>query len=100
MLDKDFNQFNPNKDNWIYFYFCKDQRYRNNIGNEYTVDEAEELFDKLAEIITKNACNIFQKVKKFVLMNKSKRIGKVILKEAVNCAIGISADRFFDIKYN
>lgn len=63
MIDTDFKDFNPNKNNWLYFYFIRDERYKNNREKSYTIEEAEELFDKLAKIITQTDCNIYKEVK-------------------------------------
>ena len=97
MIDTDFNTFNPNKDNWIYFYFIRDQRFKRNRGNSFTIEEAEELFDKLSEIIAKDSGNVFEKVKKILFIEKTKRIGGFIAKEGISYGIGISADKFLNI---
>ena len=97
MIDTDFNTFNPNKDNWIYFYFIRDQRFKRNRGNSFTIEEAEELFDKLSEIIAKDSGNVFEKVKKILFIEKTKRVGGFITKEGISYGIGISADKFLNI---
>lgn len=97
MIDTDFNTFNPNKDNWIYFYFIRDQRFKKNIDNSFTIEEAEELFDRLSEIIAKDNGNIFEKVKKNLFVEKIKRVGGFIAKEGISYGIGISADKFLNI---
>lgn len=94
MLDTDFDEFNPNRNNWIYFYFIRDQRFKENRGNSFTIEEAEELFDKIAEIIIKEEDDIFKKIKSILGKEKAKGIGKTVAKEIVNCAISISADKF------
>ena len=97
MIDTDFEEFNPNKHNWLYFYFIRDQRYKRNIGNSYTIEEAEELFNKLAEIITKTDCNVYKEVKKMRIKEKAKRIGTVVMEEVVSYGTGISADKFLEV---
>lgn len=97
MIDTEFAEFNPNKNNWIYFYFIRDQRFKKNRGNSFTIEEAEELFDKLSEIIIKEEDNIFKKVKVILAKEKTKRIGKVVAKEVVSCGISISADKFLNL---
>lgn len=94
MIDTDFNTFNPNKNNWIYFYFIRDQRFKRNIGNNFTIEEAEELFDKLSEIIANDNGNIFREVKKKLFMERTKRVGEFLFKEGISYGIGISADKF------
>ena len=97
MIDTDFNTFNPNKDNWIYFYFIRDQRYKENMGNSFTIEEAEKLFDKLSEVIANDNGNVFEKVKKNLFVEKTKRVGGFIAKEGISYGIGISADKFLNI---
>lgn len=97
MIDTDFAEFNPNKNNWIYFYFIRDQRFRENRGNSFTIEETEKLFDKLSELIIKGDEDIFKKVKLELIKEKAKRIGKPVVKEVVNCAISMSADKFLNL---
>lgn len=97
MIDTDFKDFNPNKNNWLYFYFIRDQRYKNNREKSYTIEEAEELFDKLAKIITQTDCNIYKEVKEMMWKERGKYIGKIFIKELINYEIGISADKLFNI---
>ncbi len=97
MIDTDFDEFNPNRNNWIYFHFIRDQRFKKNRGNSFTIEEAEELFDRLSEIIAKDNNDIFKEVKTILIKEKAKRIGKAVAKEIGNCAIGISADKFLNI---
>ena len=84
MIDTEFETFNPNKDNWLYFYFIRDQRFRKNRGNSFTIEEAEELFDKLSELIVKNDSNIFKEVKKILIHKKTERVGEVVLGELIS----------------
>ena len=97
MIDTDFNTFNPDKDNWIYFYFIRDQRYKENRGNSFTIEEAEKLFDKLSEIIANDNGNVFEKVKKNLFVERTKRVGGFIAKEGISYEIAISADKFLNI---
>lgn len=97
MIDTDFKDFNPNKNNWLYFYCIRDQRYKNNREKSYTIEEAEELFDKLAKIITQTDCNIYKEVKEMMWKEREKHIGKIFIKELINYEIGISADKLFNI---
>lgn len=97
MIDTDFSKFNPNKNNWIYFYFIRDQRFRENRGNSFTIEETEELFDKLSKLIIKEDEDIFKKVKLELIKEKAKRIGTPVVKEVVNCAISMSADKFLNL---
>lgn len=97
MIDTDFDVFNPNRDNWIYFYFIRDQRFKRNRGNGFTIEEAEELFDKLAELIIENEFNIFKEVKRMLVKEKAGRIGKVVIGELMSYGIGISADKLLRI---
>lgn len=97
MIDTEFAEFNPNKNNWIYFYFVRDQRFKKNRGNSFSIEEAEELFDKLSEIIIKGDDNIFKKVKVILAKEKTKRIGKAVAKEVVSCGMSISADKFLNL---
>lgn len=100
MLDTEFDEFNPNKDNWLYFYFIRDQRFKENKGNSFTIEEAEELFDKLSEIIAKDNGNVFEKVKKILFIEKTKKVGKFLAKEGISYGISISADKFLNILNN
>ena len=97
MIDTDFAKFNPNKNNWIYFYFIKDQRYKKNRGNIFTIEEADELFDRIAELIINEEENIFKKIKIMLINDKVKGFGKTVAKEFVNCGISISADKFLNL---
>jgi hypothetical protein len=97
MIDTEFDVFNPNKDNWLYFYFIRDQRFRKNRGNSFTIGEAEELFDKLAELISRNEANIFKEIKKMLIHQKSERLRDVVIEELVSYGIGISADKLLNI---
>lgn len=97
MIDTDFNTFNPNKDNWIYFYFIRDQRFKKNRGNSFTIEEAEELFNKLSEIIVNDNENVFEEVKRMLSIEKFKRIGETIVEEGISYGISISADKFLNI---
>lgn len=97
MIDTDFAKFNPNKNNWIYFYFIRDQRFRENRGNSFTIEEADELFIKLYKLIIKGDKDIFKKIKLELMKEKARRIGKPVVKEVVNCAISMSADKFLNL---
>ncbi len=93
MIDTEFDTFNPNKDNWLYFYFIRDQRFRENKGNSFTIEEAEELFDKLSELIIKNDSNIFKELKKMLRHEKVGRSSETVIGELISYGIGISADK-------
>ena len=80
MIDTDFDTFNPNKNNWIYFYFIRDQR-----------------FNRLSEIIVKDNGNVFEKVKKFLFIERTKVVGRLLTKEGITYGIGLSADKFLNI---
>lgn len=97
MIDTEFDTFNPNKDNWLYFYFIRDQRFNANKGNSFTIEEAEELFDKLSELISKNESNIFKEIKKMLRHEKVRKIGKEVEKELTSYGIGVSADKLLNI---
>ena len=97
MIDTDFDTFNPNKNNWIYFYFIRDQRFKSNKGNSFTIEEAEQLFDRLSEIIVKDNGNVFEKVKKFLFIERTKVVGRLLTKEGITYGIGLSADKFLNI---
>lgn len=97
MIDTEFDTFNPNKDNWLYFYFIRDQRFRENKGNSFTIEEAEELFDKLSELIIKNDSNIFKELKKMLRHEKVGRASETVIGELISYGIGISADKLLRI---
>ncbi len=97
MIDTDFDEFNPNKNNWIYFYFIRDQRFKKNRGNSFTIEEDEELFDKIAKIIIEEKDDIFKKIKSILIKEKAKGLGKAVTKEIINCTMAISADKFLNL---
>lgn len=97
MIDTDFEKFNPKKDNWIYFYFIKDQRFKKNIGNSYTIEEAEELFEKISDLIIKEDSDIFKKIKGMQVIEKIKRGGQGVAREIVNCSKAISAEKLLNL---
>lgn len=97
MIDTDFDAFNPNRNNWLYFYFIRDQRFRRNKGNSFTIEEAEELFDKLAELIINNESNIFKEIKRMLVQEKGRTTRKVFTRELVSYGIGIGADKLLEI---
>ena len=101
MIDTDFAEFNPNKNNWIYFYFIRDQRFKKNRGNSFTIEEAEELFEKLAEMIIEGKENIFKEVKTMLRTKKVKKItgkvGEVIGQEMINYGIALSAEKLLEL---
>lgn len=97
MIDTDFKDFNPNKNNWIYFYFIRDQRYKNNRNNEFTIEEAERLFDVLAQLIVNEDCNIYKEVKKYTRKEKRKQLIEHGKNELISYGITITADKLFNI---
>lgn len=96
MIDTDFKEFNPNKNNWIYFYFIRDQRYKNN-NNEFTIEEAEKLFDVLAQLIVNDNCNIFKEVKKYTRKETRRQLLENGKEELISYGITITADKLFNI---
>lgn len=97
MIDTDFKDFNPNKNNWIYFYFIRDQRYKKNRDNEFTIEEAEELFDVLVQLIVNGNCNIYKEVKKFTGKENRKKFYKEAKKQLISYGITITADKLLNV---
>lgn len=97
MIDANFKEFNPNKNNWIYFYFIRDQRYKNNNINEFTIEEAEKLFDVLAQLIVNDNCNIFKEVKKYTRKETRRQLLENGKEELISYGITITADKLFNI---
>lgn len=97
MIDTDFKDFDPNKNNWIYFYFIRDQRYKNSANNEFTIEEAEKLFDVLAQLIVNGNCNIYKEVKKYTRKEKRKQLLEKGKDELISYGITITADKLFNI---
>ncbi len=79
MIDVDFKEFNPNQNNWIYFYFLREVRDKNNRENAYTIEEAETFFIELAEVIKNTHSNLFKEVKALVAKQNIKGNAKKVI---------------------